>query len=91
VSGAEGTLLLVPIVTVATVVPVPVQPDPMNLVYVTVPLTPVDGLPPVSVAETVVELPTMIGETTDVVSVILLVTVTLAHVPVAALLFVSPP
>jgi hypothetical protein len=33
----------------------------------------------------------MIGETTDVVSVILLVTVTLAHVPVAALLFVSPP
>jgi len=55
-------------------------------------VTPVDGNPPVKVADAVVELPTVIGEVTAVVSDVMLVlfTVTLAHVPVNALLLVSP-
>ena len=54
-SVAVGILLPAPTVTVATVVPVPVQPTPANRVYVTVPVTPVVGKPPVRVAEIVVD------------------------------------
>ncbi len=79
-------------VTVATVVPVPVHPEPVNLEYVTVPVTPVDGNPPTRVADRVVALPTVIGEVAAVVSEVMLVllTVTFAQVPVKALLFTSP-
>jgi len=64
-------------VTVATVVPVPVQPATANLVYVTEPVTPVDGNPPTNVEDTVVELPILIGEVAAVVRVgLALVTVT---------------
>jgi hypothetical protein len=57
-----------------------------------VPVTPVDGKPPVRVAETVVDRPTLIGEVAAVVSdaMLVLLTVRLAHVPVNALLLVSP-
>ncbi len=91
-SLALGTALAAPIVTVATVTPVPVHPDPVNLVYVTVPVTPVDGNPPTRVADRVVEVPTLIGDVAAVVSDVMLVlfTVTLAHVPVNTLLFASP-
>jgi hypothetical protein len=57
-------------------------------------VTPVDGNPPVRVAETVVEVPTVMGEVaTAVVSEVMLVglTVTLAQVPVNGLLLMSPP
>jgi len=58
---------------------------------VTVPVTPVDGNPPTNVADTVVELPTVIGEVTAVVSEMPGgLTVTVAQVPVNELLLVSP-
>jgi hypothetical protein len=52
----------------------------------------VDGNPPTSVAETVVELPTVIGDAAAVVSDVMfvLLTVRLAQVPVNGLLLVSP-
>ena len=76
-SDAVGTLLAAPTVTVAMRVTVPVQPMPANLLYVTLPVTPVDGNPPVNVADMVAELPTVIGELTNVVMVgVALVTVT---------------
>jgi len=79
-------------VTVATVDPVPVQPDTANLVYVTEPVTPVDGNPPTNVAETVVEPPTVIGEAATIVSEVMLVLLTVrpAQVPVNGLLLASP-
>jgi hypothetical protein len=57
-----------------------------------VPLTPVDGNPPTKVADTVVEPPTVIGEVAAVVRDVMLVllTVTVAHVPGNELLLVSP-
>jgi hypothetical protein len=58
---------------------------------VTVPVTPVVGIPPVRVAEMVVELPTVIGEVTLIVRDTAPLTVTVEHVPVKALLLVSPP
>jgi len=56
-------------------------------------VTPVDGNPPTNVADTVVELPTVIGEVAAVVREVMLalLTVRLAQVPVATLLFPSPP
>jgi len=58
----------------------------------TVPLTPVDGKPPTRVADRVVELPIVIGEVAAVVRdvMLILLTVTLAHVPVKTLLLASP-
>jgi hypothetical protein len=55
-------------------------------------VTPVDGKPPVRVADTVVELPTVMGEVTAVVSEVMFVvlTVRLAQVPVNGLLLMSP-
>jgi hypothetical protein len=59
---------------------------------VTEPVTPVDGNPPVRVAETVVDPPTVIGEVAAVVIVgVCLLTVTVTQLPVATLLLVSPP
>ncbi len=62
VSEAVGTLLAAPTVTVAIRVAAPVQPEPPNLLYATLPDTPVDGNPPDNVADRVVELPTVIGD-----------------------------
>jgi hypothetical protein len=58
----------------------------------TVPVTPVDGNPPTKVADRVAELPTVIGEEAAVVREVMLVllTVTVAHVPVKTLLLASP-
>ena len=58
----------------------------------TVPVTPVAGNPPTSVADTVAELPTVMGEVTAVVRDVMfaLITVTFAQVPVKALLLTSP-
>jgi len=55
-------------------------------------VTPVVGNPPTSVAETVVEPPTVIGEVAAEVSDVMLalLTVRLAQVPVNALLLLSP-
>jgi hypothetical protein len=55
-------------------------------------VTPVDGNPPVRVAETVVEVPTVMGELAAVESEVMFVglTVTLAQVPVNGLLLMSP-
>ena len=70
VSEADGTLLLAPMITVATTVPVPEHIVLANLVYVTVPVTPVDGNPPVNVADMVVDWPTIIElRETEVVTV----------------------
>jgi hypothetical protein len=92
VSEAPGTLLPAPTVTVATTVAVPVQPEPANLLYVTEPVTPVDGNPPDKVADRLVGEPVAMGDVAAVVMVgVCLFTVTLAQVPVAALLLVSPP
>jgi hypothetical protein len=56
------------------------------------PVTPVDGKPPTNVADKVVGLPTVIGDVAPVVRDVMLVlfTVTVAHVPGKALLLVSP-
>jgi hypothetical protein len=55
-------------------------------------VTPVDGNPPTNVAESVVELPTVIGEVAAVVrdEMLALLTVRVVHVPVNTLLLVSP-
>jgi hypothetical protein len=55
-------------------------------------VTPVDGNPPVNEAETVVELPTVIGEVAAVErdAMFCLLTVRLAHVPVNGLLLAFP-
>jgi hypothetical protein len=52
----------------------------------------VDGNPPVRVAETVVEVPTVMGEVAAVESEVMFVglTVRLAQVPVNGLLLMSP-
>jgi hypothetical protein len=65
-------------VSVATVDPLPVQPDTANLVYVTEPVTPVVGNPPTNVAETVVEPPTVIGEVAAVVREVIVVLLTIS-------------
>ena len=94
VTEAEaGTELAEPTVTVDADVGVPVQRPLLKKEYVTLPVTPVDGKPPVRVAWSVTDAPTMIVEDGLIAVVIVgvaLLTVSGSQELLTRLLFTSP-
>ena len=88
-----GTAFAAPTVTVDVDVGVPVQAPLLKNAYVTLPVTPVEGNPPVNVAWSVTDAPTVIvddGLIAVVIAGVALVTVRGSHVLETLLLLVSP-
>jgi len=88
-----GTELPAPTVTVEEEIGLPVHAALLKNAYVTIPVTPVDGKPPVNDAWSVTEAPTVIVEDglTDVVAVgVCLLTVKGSHELLTLLLLESP-